>query len=68
MAQCQLYFYEMKQAVINGNARERFKSLMDRRPEIMARVPMKKIASYLGITQSYLCRLKTIYFKAPEEF
>lgn len=68
MAQCQLYFYEMKQAVINGNARERFKSLMDRRPEIMARVPMKKIASYLGITQSYLCRLKTIYFEAPEKF
>ena len=58
MAQCQMYFYEKKNAVINGDDRERFLSLVNNRPEIMETVSMRKVASYLHITQSYLSRLK----------
>lgn len=58
MAQCQLYFFEMKQAVINGNAHERFNALIKNRPEIIGKIPLRTVASYLGITPSYLSRLK----------
>ena len=58
MAYCQLYFYEMKLCVIKGDARERFRSLIQNRPEILEKVPLNAIASYLGITPSYLSRLK----------
>ena len=54
----QLYANELKQSVINGMAKERFISLVKNRPEIMARVPIKTIASYLGVTPEYLYRLK----------
>lgn len=63
MVQCQLYYYEMKHSVINGNAHERFISLVKHRPEILEKVPMKTIASYLGITQQYLSNLKKEYYK-----
>ncbi len=54
----QLYFNEFKYAVINGAAKERFRSLINNRPEIIARVPLKIIASYLGVTPNYLSYLK----------
>lgn len=58
MAHGQLYFYERKNHVINGDAKERFLSLVHNRPEIIKNVSLGIIASYLGITQSYLSRLK----------
>lgn len=61
MAQCQLFFFEKKNSVISGDARERFVSLAKNRPEIFQKVPMKIIASYLGITQQYLSNLKKEY-------
>lgn len=57
-AQYQLYFMEMKQKVINGTAIERYESLVTTRPEILQRVPLKIIASYLGITPQYLSRIR----------
>lgn len=54
----QLYFNELKYSVINGEAKERFRSLIKNRPEIVARVPLKIIASYLGVTPNYLSYLK----------
>lgn len=54
----QLYFNEFKYTVINGLAKERFLSLVKNRPEIMERVPLKVIASYLGVTPNYLSNLK----------
>lgn len=70
MAHCQLFFFEKKQAIINGDAKERFMSLITNRPEIMEKVPLKTVASYLGITQSYLSRLKRNILKqsAKEKF
>lgn len=52
--QCQLYFFEKKNAVINGDAAERLNAMLRNRPEIFEKVPKKTIASYLGITQQYL--------------
>ena len=67
MTQCQLYFYEMKNSVINGDAKERFLSLCRNRPEIVAKVPLGMIASYLGVTQSYLSRLRKSLFSAKKK-
>ncbi len=53
-----LYFNEFKLAVISGTAKERYLSLIGDRPDMMARVPLNIIASYLGVTPTYLCRLK----------
>lgn len=58
MANGQLFFYEKKNHIINGDAKERYLSLVHNRPDILEKVPLKIIASYLGITQSYLSRLK----------
>lgn len=60
MAHGQLYFFEKKNHIINGDAKERFLSLAQNRPEIMEKVPLGIVASYLGITQSYLSRLKKL--------
>ncbi len=54
----QLYFVETKISLINGRAKERFMSMIKNRPEIINRVPMKIIASYLGVAPEYLYRLK----------
>ena len=58
MSQAQLYFFEKKNYVINGDAAERFIAILENRPDIIQKVPMKIIASYLNVTPSYLCRLK----------
>lgn len=58
MAHCSLYYYEVKQSVINGTALERYKALLHNRPEILQNVSLKIIASYLGITHTYLSRLR----------
>lgn len=58
IAVSQLYFWEKKAAVINGTARERFEALVKNRPEILKLVSNGVIASYIGVEQSYLSRLK----------
>lgn len=57
-AQQQLYFFERKNRLIQGSARERYESLLKNRPEVARNVPLKMIASYLGITPQYLSRLR----------
>ncbi len=54
----QLLFFERKRVVMNGNAKERFEALIENRPEIVENVSSKIVASYIGITQSYLSTLK----------
>lgn len=58
LSNMQLWANEMKLSVINGTAKEKFISLLENRPEIMEKVPLKIIASYLGITPEYLSSLK----------
>lgn len=54
----QLYYYEFKDSVINGTPRQRYDALVSDRPEILHRVHLKTIASYLGITPQYLSRIR----------
>lgn len=54
----QLYLIERKNIIINGTSAERFRLIIKNRPEIVRHVTSKLIASYLGITQQHLCRLK----------
>lgn len=58
LAYFQLHFYEMGLSIIKGRAKERFLALARNRPIILEKVPLKVIASYLGITQVYLSRLR----------
>ncbi len=58
MSISQLWLYEKKSAVVNGDAKERFEALIKNRPEIIEKVSMKIIASYIGVTPQYLSKLK----------
>lgn len=63
LSAAQLWHYEKKLAVVNGSAKERFISLMQKRPEIFETVQLSVIASYIGITPTYLSKMKR-QFKA----
>lgn len=54
----QLYYDEKKMSVFSGNAKERYLSLIKNRPEILRSVSLGVIASYLGVSQAYLSRLR----------
>ncbi len=54
----QLYINEFKHTVVSGTASERYLSLLEKRPEIIANVPSKIVASYLGVTHNHLSYLK----------
>jgi CRP-like cAMP-binding protein len=54
----QLYALERKVSLINGTVKERYIALIKNRPDIIKNVSMKVIASYLGVSPYYLCRLK----------
>jgi CRP-like cAMP-binding protein len=54
----QHWLNEMKLAVVNGDAKERFESLIKIRPQILEEVSSKVIASYIGITPQYLSKLR----------
>lgn len=58
LAQGQLCYTEMKFASIVGSAEERYKRLLKIRPDIAKAVSSNRLASYLGITPSWLCKLR----------
>ncbi len=58
MAQCQIFFFEMKNRIISGTAKERYISFFKNRPEILNQVQLKVIASYLDVTPQYLSKLR----------
>lgn len=57
--QTQMFYFEMKSRVVKGSARERYETIVSKRPEIIRNVPLKIIASYLGITPQYLSTLRS---------
>jgi len=58
----ELFYQEYKNANIqNGSAKERFKSILIDRPQLIRDVPQKILASYLGITPEYFSHLKREY-------
>lgn len=58
LAYDQFYFTEMRNQVIKGDARQRYAALLQSRPEIVQKVKLKIIATYLGITPQYLSHLR----------
>lgn len=59
LAYGQLAFFEhINSTVQRGSARERYMSMVTNRPEVVANVSLKTLASYLGVTQEYLSRLR----------
>lgn len=58
LAYDQFYFTEMLNQVIKGDARQRYAALLQSRPEIVQKVTLKIIATYLGITPQYLSHLR----------
>lgn len=43
---------------LNGNAKERYKYIMETNPEIIKKFPLKYIASMIGVTQTQLSRIR----------
>lgn len=54
----QFHTSERRLQLFSGTAQERYVALIRNRPDIIRNVSMKDIASYLGVTPSYLCKLK----------
>ena len=54
----QLCFNEFKLTTIAGQAEERYLWMLENRPEVVARVPSKIMASYLGVSPTWLSILK----------
>ena len=59
----QPYYTEIKHTMITGRAKERYLWMLRYRPEVVAKVSMRILASYLGITQTHLSRLKKMHKK-----
>lgn len=54
-------FFRLKErslSMITDNASDRYKDLMNKRPEIFQKASLKHIASFLGITDSSLSRIR----------
>lgn len=58
LAQGQLCSTELKTASISGSAEERYKRLIQIRPDIVTAVSSNRLASYLGITPAWMCNLR----------
>lgn len=54
----QLFYDEKKMSVFSGDAKERYISMIKNRPDILRSVSLGVIASYLGVSQAYLSRLR----------
>ena len=58
MEQIYIDLAERIEDIIFHNARERYNKIMDKTPELIQRVNLRYIASYLGITQETLSRIR----------
>lgn len=53
-----MFMLERKSFVFKGCASERYKSMVAFRPDIFRKISFKTIASYLGVSQSCLRRIR----------
>ncbi|MCM1005565.1 MAG: Crp/Fnr family transcriptional regulator [Prevotella sp.] len=58
VSQNQHYYFERKQRLNTGQAIDRYLSLVRALPNVMKRLPLHIVASYLGIKPQYLSRLR----------
>ena len=49
---------EREQSLLNETAQERYLSLFEKRPQLIRDVPLKYLASYIGITPQALSRIR----------
>ena len=74
LAMGQFFSIEMKASVLQGSAKNRFESIVNnrdldklitlsKRPDLMQSFSSKVLASYLGVSPSYLSNLRKAYFK-----
>jgi len=63
LAQRQMFQYEVKRAAIFGSAAEKYRNFLRFKPGLIHIVPLKHIASYLGITREYLSKLRGQIFE-----
>lgn len=52
------YYAEVKAHIMSGDAQWRYKWLKNCRPELLDNVPMKAIASYLGMSEIHISRIR----------
>lgn len=58
LAMGQFYTSEKKLKYIKGDARERIIAVLKYRHEILEYVSARTLASYIGVTEAYFCRIK----------
>jgi CRP-like cAMP-binding protein len=67
----QAYLWEKKAVLIAGTAKERLEAMLKNRPEIIEKIPLRIIASYIGVTPQYVsmirARLRSEYKKQSGE-
>lgn len=59
---------DRESTVHNGNAKQRYIHMLKTRPAIVKGVSQRILASYLGITPEYLCRVKAEILKRNSRF
>ena len=52
------YYQEVKAKIMCGDSKWRYRWIQKCRPELLQNVPQKSIASYLGITEQHLSRIR----------
>ncbi len=63
----QIYTIERKRTILTGTAAERYDALIEGRPELIRRVSVKAIASYLGINEDSLSRLRNPKYRSDKK-
>lgn len=58
LAMYQLYTLEVKLNLINGSAEDRYLNLLKHRPDIVKSTSANRLAQYLKVTPSWLCKIK----------
>jgi CRP-like cAMP-binding protein len=58
MAQVNVWTDELLVASLNETAEQRYRRMLDERPERLQRIPVKHLASYLGIAPESLSRIR----------
>ncbi len=61
----QIYYTEMRNENLNGDASHKYRWLLKNRPELLKMVSDKIIASYLNITEVHLSRIKRDILQNP---
>lgn len=59
----QLCGIEYRFTSINGSPKERYEWMLENRPDVLERIPLKILASYLGVTHTYLSHLRRSMWK-----